>query len=130
MTIVATIDDVTIERLGALGAEELYVFAKHKGRNYTAKLATALDCGELHSPSSGMGEGKFYKLDPTTLAKIGDWADRYLIAQILREGVGDDIWYDAHDYGDDAAAERIERIQQAMSDAADLLDPPTPSGGA
>jgi hypothetical protein len=49
--------------------------------------------------------------------------DRKGIADTLRDGVAADIWYDASDYGDDAKAAQIEETQNAMSSAAQLLDP-------
>ena len=47
--------------------------------------------------------------------------DLIRIADELESGPGADIWYDAHDYGDDDKAEEIEGLQMAMIDAARIL---------
>jgi hypothetical protein len=47
------------------------------------------------------------------------------IAEALRDGVAADIWYDAHQYGDTDKATQIEEVQNAMVNAAALLDPNT-----
>jgi hypothetical protein len=43
------------------------------------------------------------------------------IADDLDRGVGDDIWYAAHDFGDDDAYELIEEVQSAMQEASGIL---------
>jgi hypothetical protein len=48
---------------------------------------------------------------------------RKVIADALRDGVAADIWYDAGHYGDNAKATQIEETQNAMDNAAQLLDP-------
>lgn len=43
------------------------------------------------------------------------------MANKLSEGVGADIWFDAADHNDEGAADRIETVQAAMTNAASLL---------
>jgi hypothetical protein len=66
----------------------------------------------------------------------GDWMTvdpkRAEIAKALRDGQSADIWYDpqdASDVQDASAIQRIEATQSAMSQAADLLDPPITEHG-
>lgn len=49
-------------------------------------------------------------------------SDRAKLAAILREGAGADLWYDAHDHGDTEGERRIEEIQEAMIEAAQILE--------
>lgn len=43
------------------------------------------------------------------------------IAKRLEEGLGADIWYDAHTYGDEQAMAIIEATQSAMQEAVALV---------
>lgn|SRR5262245_40369132 len=40
----------------------------------------------------------------------------------LRDGATADIWYDAHSFNDDDAVEKIEQTQDAMQEAANILE--------
>lgn len=44
------------------------------------------------------------------------------LADTLRYGSLADIWYDAHDYDEVETARRITEVQQAMIQAAKILD--------
>jgi len=44
------------------------------------------------------------------------------IAKQLRVGVNSDIWFDANQHGDEGAMKQIEATQEAMEDAARLLE--------
>jgi|GEM_PF-6404003 len=44
------------------------------------------------------------------------------VAKALRAGMAADIWFDASEYEDEELSEQIEKAQQAMARAADLLD--------
>lgn len=48
--------------------------------------------------------------------------DRYIqIADALEEAEAADIWYDAREFDDQDAVEKIETAQQAMKEAAEIL---------
>jgi hypothetical protein len=51
-----------------------------------------------------------------------------IIAEALRDGARGDIWYHASEYGDTTGAARIETVQAAMEDAADILHKEEPDG--
>jgi len=44
------------------------------------------------------------------------------LCERLRDGASADIWYDAYSFNDDDAVERIERTQEAMQEAAKILE--------
>lgn len=90
---------------------------------YLTKGSSFIDLPPLHQTAS-LGDHQPPMLPENCLrnANLPSPAELSAIASALTDGISHDIWFDAHDYdGEEAAEDTIEETQNAMSAAADIL---------